>query len=71
MYGMNAEQFETWALRIGLTLLIGFMAFIIYDLGRRSNSGKFGMFVLFIGLFVGVAGFLIKIVLETFLTDLI
>ncbi|WP_419812928.1 DUF2788 domain-containing protein [Bacterioplanoides sp.] len=66
---MNAEQFETWALRIGLTLLIGFMAFIIYDLGRRSNSGKFGMFVLFIGLFVGVAGFLIKIVLELMLNE--
>lgn len=68
---MNAEQFETWALRIGLTLLIGFMGFIIYDLGRRSNSGKFGMFVLFLGLFVGVAGFIIKIVLEHFLTDVI
>jgi len=68
---MNAEQFETWALRIGLTLLISFMAFIIYDLGRRSNAGKCGQFNLFIGLVVGVAGFLIKLVLEQFLSDVI
>ncbi|WP_420592332.1 DUF2788 domain-containing protein [Bacterioplanoides sp.] len=68
---MNAEQFETWALRIGLTLLIGFMAFIIYDLGKRSNAGKFGQFVLFLGLFVGVLGFVIKLVLENFMSDML
>ena len=68
---MNAEQFETWALRIGLTLLIGFMAFIIYDLGKRSNAGKFGQFVLYLGLFVGVLGFVIKLVLENFMSEIL
>ena len=68
---MNAEQFETWALRIGLPLLIGFMAFIIYDLGKRSNAGEFGQFVLYLGLFVGVLGFVIKLVLENFMSDIL
>lgn len=68
---MNAEQFEAWALNIGITILIAFMAFIIYDLGRRSNAGKFGQFVLFLGLFVGVLGFIAKLVLENFLADII
>ncbi|MCD8523398.1 MAG: hypothetical protein COB09_01500 [Thalassobium sp.] len=60
---MNAELFETWAMNIGITLLIGFMFFIIYDLGKRSNAGKFGMMILLIGLGLGMVGFIIKTVL--------
>ncbi|WP_430461620.1 DUF2788 domain-containing protein [Thalassolituus sp. LLYu03] len=64
---MNAEVFETWALNIGITVLIGFMLFIIYDLGKRSNAGKFGMFVLFFALGLGMLGFIVKTVLVEFL----
>ena len=60
---MNAELLETWAMNIGITLLIGFMFFIIYDLGKRSNAGKFGMMILLIGLGLGMVGFIIKTVL--------
>ncbi|MBU2039229.1 MULTISPECIES: DUF2788 domain-containing protein [Oceanospirillaceae] len=60
---MNAELFETWAMNIGVTLLIGFMFFIIYDLGKRANAGKFGMMILLIGLGLGMVGFIIKTVL--------
>ena len=63
---MNAAQFESLALNIGITVLIGFMFFIIYDLGKRSNAGKFGMFVLFFALGLGVLGFIIKTVLVEF-----
>ena len=39
------------------------MMFIIWDLGKRSGAGKFGMMILFLGLGVGVLGFVIKEVL--------
>ncbi|MDK2778782.1 MAG: DUF2788 domain-containing protein [Pseudomonadota bacterium] len=64
---MNAQHFETIALDVGITILIAFMMFIIYDLGKRSNAGKFGMFVLFFALGLGMLGFIIKTVLVEFL----
>ena len=43
---------------LGMPIMLGalmlYMAFIIYNLGRKSNAGKFGMFVLFLGLAVGM-----------------
>lgn len=61
---MNFEQFEEAALMIGLAAIIGFMMFIIYDLGKKSKAGKFGMAVLFFALGLGMLGFIIKGVLK-------
>ncbi len=61
---MDFEQFEEIALMVGLTVVMGFMMFIIYDLGKRSNAGKFGMAVLFFALGLGMVGFIIKGVLK-------
>lgn len=61
---MTEEQFSTWALRICLGGLILFLAFIIYDLGKKNNAGKLGMFVLFLTLGLGVMGFIAKILIE-------
>lgn len=61
---MTVQQFEELALNIGLAALIGFMMFIIYDLGKRSKAGKFGMSVLFFALGLGMLGFIIKGVLK-------
>ncbi len=60
---MNIEQFESISMVVGLGALISFMFFIIYDLGKKSNAGKFGMMILFVGLGLGMVGFLIKTVL--------
>lgn len=60
---MSAEMFESISLVLGITILIGFMFFIIYDLGKKSGAGKFGMAILFIALGTGMVGFLIKIIL--------
>ncbi len=57
---MTEEQFSQWALRIGLTVLVVFLGFIVYDLGKKSKAGKFGMFMLFFVLGLGVFGFLFK-----------
>ncbi len=61
---MDFEQFEEIALMVGLTIVIGFMMFIIYDLGKRSKAGKFGMAVLFFALGLGMVGFIVKGVLK-------
>ena len=60
---MEIEQFETYAMVIGISLLVGWMFFIIYDLAKRSRAGKFGMFILFFALGLGVFGFLAKTVI--------
>lgn len=60
---MTVEQFEEWSLIIGLGGLIGFMVFIMWNLGRESKAGKFGMAILFIALGLGLLGFIIKLVL--------
>ncbi|MGB3609407.1 MAG: DUF2788 domain-containing protein [Cellvibrio sp.] len=60
---MTVEQFETWSLYIGIGGLIAFMVFIVWDLARKSKAGKFGTFILFLALGLGLLGFIIKTVL--------
>ena len=64
---MTTEQFEAWSLYIGIGVLIAFMFFIIYDLGKKSEAGKFGNFILFLALGLGMVGFLIKLVLQFYM----
>jgi hypothetical protein len=56
-----------YALPVMLFLLMGYMVFIVYELGRESKAGKWGMFVLFLGLMVGVLGFASKFVIQFFI----
>ena len=56
-----------YVLPISLFLLMGYMVFIVYELGRESKAGKWGMFVLFLGLMVGVLGFASKFVIQFFI----
>jgi hypothetical protein len=55
---------DKWLTDYGVTLGVGglvlFMVFIVWDLARRSNAGRFGTFILFIALGMGIFGFLIK-----------
>jgi hypothetical protein len=60
---MTVEQFETWSLYICVGGLIGFMVFIVWDLAKKSKAGKFGTFILFFALGLGLLGFIIKTVL--------
>lgn len=58
------EQISNFGLTWGLSLFIGLMLFIIWDLARKSNAGKFGTFILFFVLAFGVFGFIIKNLLQ-------
>ena len=65
---MSISTFETWSLNICVTGLILYMLFIIYRLGKDSNAGGFGYFVLFGALGLGMLGFLAKtVIVETML----
>lgn len=63
---MTEAEFATWSLRICLTGLIIFIGFIIWNLGKESKVGKFGMFILFLVLGLGVLGFILKNVIVEF-----
>ncbi|MFV0476686.1 MAG: DUF2788 domain-containing protein [Parahaliea sp.] len=52
-----------WGVNLGVGGLILFMIFIVWDLARRSNAGKFGTIILYVGLAMGIVGFLIKVVI--------
>ena len=47
--------------------LIAHMLYIIYKLGKESQAGKFGMFVLFGVLAFGMVGFGAKYVIKAFI----
>ena len=64
---MDEETFAAWSMKIGLTVLIVFLGFIIWDLGKKSQAGKFGMFILFLVLGLGIFGFIFKNILVEFL----
>ncbi|QEY25974.1 DUF2788 domain-containing protein [Neisseria zalophi] len=63
---MDEAVFSEWALKILLTGLVIFLGFIVWDLGKKSKAGKFGMFVLFLVLGLGVFGFIFKNILIEF-----
>ncbi|MDI3515034.1 MAG: DUF2788 domain-containing protein [Gammaproteobacteria bacterium] len=65
--GLTFVEFEEVALQVGLTGLILFMVFIIWNLGKESKAGRYGMMWLFIGLGVGFVGFVAKGIIQKLL----
>jgi hypothetical protein len=57
---MPIEAFEELMVTLLVGALVSFMAFIVWDLAKTSNAGRFGTFILFFVLGLGVLGFLIK-----------
>jgi hypothetical protein len=57
---ISEEQFSEFGITFGLGGLMLFMLFIIWDLAKRSDAGRFGTFVLFFVLAFGIFGFVVK-----------
>ncbi len=57
---MDPVLFEEWMMTILVTILICFMGFIVWDLANKSRAGKFGTFILFFVLGLGIMAFVIK-----------
>jgi len=64
---------DHWLTEYGVTLGVGalilFMIFIVWDLAKRSEAGKFGTMILYIGLAMGIVGFLLKVVITYLLEN--
>ena len=69
MFGLTEEQIAHWGMTIGVSAFILYMMFIILQLARESKAGKFGTFVLFLGLAVGFLGFIAKYVIQWYLEN--
>jgi hypothetical protein len=57
---LNIDFFEKWSLILGISTLIGYMGFIMWDLAKQSKAGRFGTLMIFVVLGLGVMGFVIK-----------
>lgn len=60
---MTEEEFVAIALPICLSGLILYMFYIMYKLASESKAGKFGTVMIFVGLGLGLLGFIAKEVL--------
>lgn len=67
IFGMTEAELSAFFLTYGVGAFIVFMLFIIAHLAWESKAGRFGTFVLFMGLGVGFTGFLAKYIIQWWL----
>ncbi len=67
MFGFNEEQITNFGMTFGIGAGILYMLFIIGQLAWESKAGKFGTFVMFLGLAFGFVGFLAKYLIQYFM----
>lgn len=60
----SEEQFAWFGLTFGIAAFMLYMLFIIGQLAWESKAGKFGTFVIFLGLAFGMVGFIAKGVIQ-------
>ncbi|MGR4068133.1 DUF2788 domain-containing protein [Halomonas sp. LR3S48] len=59
---LQTQTFEAWITPLLIGGLILFMSFIIWDLARKSQAGRFGTIMLFVVLGAGMMGYILKVV---------
>jgi hypothetical protein len=64
MFGFTEQQIAGFGLSFGVGAFMLYMLFIIGNLAWESKAGKFGSFVIFIGLGLGMVGFAAKFVIQ-------
>lgn len=67
MFGFTEEQITNFGMSFGIGAGILYMLFIIGQLAWESKAGKFGTFVMFLGLAFGFVGFLAKFMIQYFM----
>ena len=56
MFGFTEEQIAGFGMSFGLAAFMLYMLFIIGNLAWKNKVGKFGTFVMFLGLSFGMVG---------------
>ena len=64
---MTEKEFSETSLTVGLTFGISYMLFIVYKLAEESKAGRYGMMILFVGLGLGIFGFVAKYAIKLYL----
>lgn len=64
LFGYTEGQIAQFGLTVGVGAFIAYMLFIVLNLARESKAGKFGTFVLFLVLSLGILGFVAKNVIQ-------
>lgn len=67
MFGFTEAQITEFGMTYGVGGLMLLMLFIVGNLAWQSKVGKFGTFVLFLGLTFGLVGFLAKFLIQHFM----
>ncbi len=67
MFGFTEEQIASFGLTFGVGAFMLYMVFIIVQLARESKAGRYGTFVLFLALGVGLIGFVAKGIIKLFI----
>lgn len=67
MFGYTEEQIAQFGLSFGVGAFMLYMVFIIFQLARESKAGRFGTFILLIGLGFGLLGYVSKYVIKWWL----
>ena len=64
MFGYTEAEIASFGLTFGVGGFMLYMLFIIGQLAWESKAGKFGTFVLFLGLAFGMVGFAAKFIIQ-------
>jgi hypothetical protein len=64
MFGYSEAQIATFGLTFGVGAFMLYMLFIIGQLAWESKAGKFGTFIIFLGLGFGMIGFVAKYLIQ-------
>ena len=54
------EWMTEWGVTLGVGALMAYMIFIVWELARKHQAGKYGTLILYIALAMGIIGFGIK-----------
>jgi hypothetical protein len=64
IFGFNEAQITEFGMTFGVGGLMLLMIFIVGHLAWESKAGKFGTFILFLGLTFGLVGFVAKYIIQ-------
>jgi len=64
MFGFTEEQIAGFGLTFGVGAFMLYMVFIVGQLAWEAKAGRFGTFVLFLGLAFGMLGFVAKYLIQ-------
>lgn len=62
--GFSEQDIASFGLTIGLAAFMLYMVFIVAQLARDSKAGRFGTFILFLVLTLGMIGFVAKMIIQ-------